>query len=186
MAEDRRRKTTKGPVRTLLRWVFLAIFVIAVLFFLVFFTGGTVTIKDGAMNQTLYPGDKVILDRLSYYVHNPGRGDIVEFTTGEEGGTVLIRRIVGLPGETVQIQDGKVSINGSVLDESAYTVGSVQYAGRASKPLTLPADEYFVMADNRNSNFDSRDPTVGDVSKASIRGRLWLRISPADKLGLVK
>lgn len=185
MTKRRRRRSQKSPLSRLLWWVFFAIFLVIALFVSVLLTGGTVDITDGSMNPSLDIGDRIIEDRLTYLVRDPGRGDIIQFSAGEGNGTVLIRRVVGLPGETVRISDGQVYINSDRLDESAYTAGSVQYSGTASLPLTLSEDEYFVMADNRSSNFDSRDPTVGNVNKADIIGRLWLRISPGERFGRV-
>lgn len=183
MGGRRRKRPRKNPLRTFFRWVLFALFCAAALFFAIVVTGGTVYIADGSMNPTLQEGDKVILDSLCYYVRDPRRGDLVRFPSDSGNSMALIRRIVGLPGETVQIIDGKVFINGAVLDETAYAAGTVRYFGTASVPLTLSEDEYFVMADNRGSNFDSRDPTVGNVSKADISGRLWLRISPIGRMG---
>lgn len=185
MTDRRRRRSRRSPLRTLLRWVFLAFFLVIALFAAVLLTGGTVDITDGSMNPSLGIGDRIIEDRLTYLVRDPQRGDIVQFSAGDGNGSVLIRRIVGLPGETVRIADGQVYINSNKLDESAYMAGSIQYSGTASLPLTLSEDEYFVMADNRSSNFDSRDPTVGNVNKADITGRLWLRIAPKDRFGRV-
>ena len=94
--------------------------------------------------------------------------------------------ILGLPGETVQIdENGKIYINGEVLEEN-YGAETIRSAGRASKPITLGEDEYFVMGDNRNNSKDSRSEDVGNVSRSQIIGRAWVRIWPLSKIGVLK
>ena len=97
-----------------------------------------------------------------------------------------IKRIIGLPGETVQIdENGNIYINGELLEEN-YGAETIQNPGRAAKPITLGDDEYFVMGDNRNNSKDSRSEEVGNVKRSQIIGRAWLRIWPLNKFGLLK
>ena len=128
---------------------------------------------------------------MAYLLLPPARGDVVLFRTsrgetdvssGDQSSSM--RRIIGLPGETVQIMDGKVYINGSVLEED-YCSGEMTYGGTAASALTLGSDEYFVMADNRSNNFDSRDSTVGPVLESDIIGKVWIRLMPYENFGLI-
>lgn len=185
MADRRRGKKRRRPLLAVFGWTLLLLAALFAVFVAAPIASGTVRVEDGAMNPSLQVGDRVTVDRVSYLVKDPARGDIIQFSAGSGVGSVLIRRVIGLPGETVQISDGRIYINGAPLNED-YTVGTIQYSGTAALPLTLSSDEYFVMADNRSSSFDSRDPTVGNVSKADIRGRLFLRVAPAGRFGLVR
>ena len=98
----------------------------------------------------------------------------------------MIKRIIGLPGETVQIdENGNIYINGELLEEN-YGAETIQNPGRAANPITLGDDEYFVMGDNRNNSKDSRSEEVGNVKRSQIIGRAWLRIWPLNKFGLLK
>ena len=150
-----------------------------------------VKVDNGAMSPSINISDTVGVNQLAYLLLRPGRGDIVQFQTSRREGTssssqnpTSIRRIIGLPGETVQILDGIVYINGRPLREE-YTSGEMTYGGMASSALTLSSDEYFLMADNRSNHFDSRDSTVGPVTETEIVGKVWLRVKPYSQFGLI-
>ena len=121
------------------------------------------------------------VDRL----RDPKRYDIVVFPYQYEEDTYYIKRIIGLPGETVQVGGGKVYINGEVLDEH-YGNEEMLNPGIVDEPVTLGEDEYFVLGDNRNHSQDSRDPSVGAVHRKDLLGRAWIRIWPFDKFGVIK
>lgn len=173
-----------GIAGRIFRLILLVLCFLALSFGAVPFLGYTVTVESGAMTPELEIGQKVAVNRAAYILFNPRRGDIVQFHADDHESETYIRRVIALPGETVQIMDGKIYINGNVLEED-YTEESIQYAGIASVQLTLGEREYFLLADNRNNNFDSRDPTVGTVDKSSILGRVWIRISPIQELKLL-
>ena len=103
-----------------------------------------------------------------------------------EENTYYIKRIIGLPGETVQVVDGYVYINGSRLESDIYGNELMDDPMAASQPITLGEDEYFVLGDNRNHSQDSRDPSVGEVKKDTIMGKAWVRIYPFDKMGVIR
>ena len=137
------------------------------------------------MENTLSDGDNLIVDKLTYRFSDPKRYDIIVFPYQYEDNTYFIKRIIGLPGETVQIVDGTIYINGEVLDES-YGREVMKNSGMAADPITLGEDEYFVLGDNRNDSTDSRDPDVGVLKKSDLMGRAWLRIYPFNKFGLLR
>ena len=138
------------------------------------------------MEPKLSNEDNLIVDKISYRFHEPERYDIIVFPFRYEDNTFYIKRIIGLPGETVQIdEEGNILIDGEVLPEG-YGKEVIQSQGRAYEPITLEDDEYFVMGDNRNNSTDSRDPSVGNITREEIVGRAWLRIWPLDKFGLIK
>lgn len=125
------------------------------------------------------------MDKLTYRFSDPKRYDIIVFPYQYEDDTYFIKRIIGLPGETVQIVDGTIYIDGEVLQES-YGREVMRSSGLAADPITLGDDEYFVLGDNRNDSTDSRDPSVGKIKRDQIIGRAWVRIWPLSKIGILR
>ena len=125
-----------------------------------------------------------LVNRLAYDVGKPKRFDIVLFER-EDSGQQNIKRIIGLPGETVQIEDGHIYINGILLDEH-YGIGEEMQGGLAGEVITLSEDEYFVLADNRDSTPDSREPSVRNIKKDDIIGKAIFCIWPLQNIGLVR
>ena len=137
------------------------------------------------MNNTLQDGDNLIVDKISYRFKDPERFDIIVFPYQYQEDTFYIKRIIGLPGETVQIEDGIIYIDGEVLEES-YGKEIMNSAGIASQPIELGEEEYFVLGDNRNNSRDSRDPSVGKIKEDQIIGKAFIRIWPLNKFGILK
>lgn len=135
------------------------------------------------MEPTLSDGDSLIVDKISYRFRDPKRFDIIVFPYKYEKNTYYIKRIIGLPGETVQVTDGYVYINGQKLESDTYGAELMQ---AEASPVTLSEDEYFVMGDNRNHSSDSRDPSVGVIKRKDLMGRAFLRVYPFDKIGVIK
>lgn len=142
------------------------------------------TIVDGqSMENTLSNGDHLYVEKITYRLGLLKRFDIIVFYPyGREHEDYYVKRIIGLPGETVQIIDGKIYINGEILEEN-YGKEPILDPGRAAQPITLGEDEYFVMGDNRNISKDSRYPNVGNVKKENIGGKAFFRVSPLSKFG---
>lgn len=138
------------------------------------------------MYPYLHNKDQLMMDKLSYRIHDPERFDIVVFPVVRDGKEeYYIKRVIGLPGETVQIIDGYVYINGEKLDEN-YGAEVMNDAGRAAEPITLGDDEYFVLGDNRNRSDDSRYENVENLKREKIVGRAWVRIWPLDRICVVR
>jgi signal peptidase I len=144
------------------------------------------TVVDGnSMYPTLYNGDSLIVNKLAYMTGDPQRFDIVIFPVKYDRSTFFIKRIIGLPGETVRIDDaGSIYINGKKLNEH-YGRGKIQDPGLAAKEVKLGDDEYFVMGDNRNFSEDSRFDPVGNIKRKDIAGKITVRIYPLDRYGYV-
>ena len=144
------------------------------------------TIVDGSsMEETLSNGDQLYVEKIFYHFDMLKRFDIIVFYPfGRDNEEYYVKRIIGLPGETIQIKEGMIYINGELIHED-YGMEPIEYAGRAAEPLLLGKDEYFVMGDNRNISKDSRYDAVGNVSKKNIGGRAFLRISPFSKFGTI-
>ena len=135
-------------------------------------------VDGGSMNPLLSDGDNLIVQKVSYYFHEPERFDIIVFELKNEPGTHYIKRIVGLPGERVRVADGMVFINGEPLTDDVYGNAPMEKAYRAREEILLGEDEYFVLGDNRNRSQDSRTVYVGNVEKKQILGKAWLRFWP--------
>lgn len=172
-------------VREIISTAVYLLAVVAVTFLFVQFVGQRTHVNGDSMNVTLEDGDNLIVDKLSYRFSEPERYDIIVFPYQYQEKTYYIKRIIGMPGETVQIIDGMVYIDGEMLDES-YGKEVMQYSGVAGDPIELGDDEYFVLGDNRNNSSDSRDPSVGNIKEDQIIGKAFIRIWPLNKFGILK
>lgn len=160
--------------------------VMVLTFMVVTYVGQRAKVQGGSMEPMLHDGDNLIVDKLSYRFGDPQRFDIIMFPFRYKEKTYYIKRIIGLPGETVYIdQEGVIYINGEVLREF-YGKEIITDPGRAFEPITLGEDEYFVMGDNRNNSSDSRDPVVGNIHRDELIGKAWMRIWPLNKMGMIK
>lgn len=159
--------------------------VLALTFFVVEFIGQRTHVNGDSMNNTLQHGDNLIVDKISYRFKDPERFDIIVFPYKYQEETFYIKRIIGLPGETVEIEDGMIYINGEMLEES-HGKDVMHSSGVAEEPIQLGEDEYFVLGDNRNNSSDSRDPSVGNIKRDDIVGRAFIRIWPFEKFGMLK
>ena len=176
------KKETKKEIFSWI-WTLAVAFVIAL--FLNHYIIVNANVPTGSMENTIQPGDRLIGFRLSYQKEGPKRGDIIIFNYPVDESEIYIKRVIGLPGETVQILDGYVYINGEKLDEN-YGAEVMNDAGRAAEPITLGDDEYFVLGDNRNRSDDSRYENVENLKREKIVGRAWVRIWPLDRICVVR
>ena len=152
---------------------------------IVTFVGQRTKVDGHSMEPTLSDGDNLIVDKLSYRFRDPERYDIIVFPYQHAENTYYIKRIIGLPGETVQVIDGYMYINGKKLDEH-YGAEVMEDPGIAAEPIKLGDDEYFVQGDNRNHSSDSRVASVGVLTRDMLIGRAWVRIYPFNKIGVIK
>lgn len=172
-------------IREIISTVVYLLAVVALTFLFVQYVGQRTHVNGDSMNNTLENGDNLIVDKIGYRFKSPERFDIIVFPYRYQENTYYIKRIIGLPGETVQIENGTIYIDGEVLEES-YGKEVMNSAGIASQPIEIGEDEYFVLGDNRNNSRDSRDPSVGMIPKDEIVGKAFIRIWPFEKFGILK
>ena len=186
MSEEQEKQESKKSTKdTILGYVVWVGAVVLLAWLLITFVAQRTDVNGTSMVPTLEDGDQLICDKISYRFRDPERFDIIIFPYQYQKNTYFIKRVIGLPGETVRIDyDGNIYINGEILDEK-YGLEKMAYPGIAEQEITLGDDEYFVLGDNRNVSEDSRYPDVGLIKRKDIIGRAWLRIYPFSKFGLI-
>lgn len=172
-----------NKLRHVVNWIVDIVVVIAFAWFLVYAFGTQIVIAGHSMHPLLTSEDVVLMDRLAYDFGHPVRFDVVVFQ--REDRKMNVKRVIGLPGETVQIKNDEIYIDGEKLKQPA-GLGRVSLAGLAEKPVKLGEDEYFLLGDNRDSSEDSRFSNIGNVSGSQIQGRVWFRIMPFVKMELIR
>lgn len=181
---DEKNQKMNNTLKEILKTVIYFLILLLIALFIVTFIGQRTVVDGRSMENTLNDKDNLIVDKISYRFKEPKRFDVIVFPYQKRN--YFIKRIIGLPGETVYIdEDGNIFINDLLLKEN-YGKEVIREPGIASRPIVLGEDEYFVLGDNRNDSFDSRFYEVGNVKKENIIGRAWLRIYPFKKIGFVK
>lgn len=184
MAE--KEKEEKVTAKEVVSLILYFVIVIAAMFLIIHYVGQRTEVSGTSMENTLDDGDNLIVDKISYRFHDPERFDIIIFPYQYEDDTYYIKRIIGLPGERVRIdEDGNIYINDEILEES-YGREVIEDPGLAEDEIVLDDNEYFVLGDNRNNSSDSRDPSVGVIYRTDIIGKAWLRIYPFKNFGFIK
>lgn len=183
---DEEKSESVSIARELLGWLFYILIIIGLTYLIVTYIGQRTRVDGSSMETTLSHGDHLLVDKISYRFHEPDRYDIIVFPYLHAENTYYIKRIIGLPGETVQVVDGYTYVNGELLESDIYGAEVMESANMAAEPVVLGEDEYFVLGDNRNHSSDSRDPSVGVIKRENIMGKAWVRIYPFDEIGVIK
>ena len=175
----------KSLFRILFEWVFEILIVILFAYVLVFVFGQSRTNVGQSMDPTLSGGDTVLINVLAYQISSPKTGDIISFKpNGSTNAHAEIKRVIAVPGQTIQIIDGMIYIDEKVYIENG-DYPTITRAGLAADPVYLEEGEYFVLGDNRNNSEDSRNAEIGLVTSDMIEGKVWFVISPAEHRGFV-
>lgn len=169
--------------KELLSWIMIFVVAIGAAFLINRFVIVNATVPTGSMENTIMPGDRIIGLRFAYINSDPKRGDIVIFKFPDDESQNFVKRVIGLPGEHIRIEDGKIYINGKQLDDT-YAKEAWDYT--ADEEFVVPADSYFMMGDNRNNSEDSRFWNNKYVKKNKILGKAVFRYWPFGSFGKLK
>ena len=173
---EKEKKINKSTIHEILSTLFYCGVAVFLAFVLVFSVGMKISMVGVSMEPALYNGQEVLINRFIYKITSPKRGDVIAFLpNGNQNSHYYLKRIVGLPGESIQIIDGYVYINGERLSEDEYD--KMADYGIAGNEIQLGSDEYFVLGDNRNMSEDSRSGNIGAVKKDTIAGKAWFHLS---------
>lgn len=184
--------------RTILLLAVHVIAAISIAWFIVWGFGQNQVMVGQSMQPTIEPDETVAIDRIAYHFNYPERYDVIlyynedviadDYEASKDNDVVpevSIKRIIGLPGETVRIADGRVYINEVPLDDGS-EFNRISLAGIADKPIKLDEDEYFVVGDNHQASEDSRYEKIGNIARYRIIGKVWLRLKPFNKFGRIE
>ena len=181
-----RRKFNLPLFKEIISWILSLAIVICLAYVLVVFFGIRTNVVGQAMEQTLEDNDEILVNKFAYIVSKPKAGDVVVFLpNGNKKSHYYIRRVVAVPGDTVQVKDGALYVNDEIYKEKV-DVASMEDAGIAADPIKLGSDEYFVLGDNRNNSEDSRYANIGNVKKEYIIGKAWFRFAGIGDFGMIK
>ena len=180
MTQRKSRDAKRSIIKELLQWAAAFIAAIAAALLINNFVLVNAQIPSSSMEDTIMPGDRVFGNRLAYVLGEPERFDIIIFRYPDDESQLFIKRIIGLPGETVEIRDGHIYINGS--DTPLEDVETKEPMEGSFGPYTVPEDCYFVMGDNRNNSRDSRYWEHTFVTEDEILGKAVFRYWPVNKM----
>ena len=174
-----KKKVNMSVVKEVCVWIIEIAITLLVAFTLVYFVGLRTSVVGQSMAETLNGGDEILVNRFMYKVIGPKANDVIVFLpNGNEKSHYYVKRVIGVPGDTVQIKNGRIYVNGTEFTEKV-DVASIEDAG-------LAADEYFVLGDNRNNSEDSRYANIGNIKREYIIGKAWFVISTGDRFGFIK
>ena len=181
----KKKKISVVIVREIITWIFGIFASVFVAFVVVYAVGMSTGVVGVSMEPALYNGQQVLINRYAYLLSSPKVNDVVVFLpNGNKNSHYYIKRIVALPGDTVQIIGGRLYVNSVYIGDGFDKMAD---AGIAENPLTLGTDEYFVLGDNRNNSEDSRSANIGPVKGVDIIGEVWFHMGTDDEgIGFVK
>jgi signal peptidase I len=180
-----RKKFDIEKFKEAMTWIVQIIAVVFIAYVCVSFFGIRSNVVGQAMAKTLNSGDQVLINKFIYIISSPKAGDIVVFLpNGNEKSHYYVRRVIGVPGDTVQIKNGAVYVNDRLFNEKI-EVSAMEDAGIANEEIKLGKNEYFVLGDNRNNSEDSRYANIGNIKEEYIVGQAWFRLESEDGMGFI-
>lgn len=182
----RKKGVNTERVKAVLLWIGEILLTIGVAAVLVYYFGVRIPVVGQSMSGTLENGETILVNRFAYQLFQPKPNDIIVFLpNGNKKSHYYIKRVIAVPGDTVQIMDGKVYVNGREFEEQIENP-YIENGLLAEEPIEVGEDEYFVLGDNRGNSEDSRYANIGNVKKEHIAGQAWLLVSPLERFGLIK
>ena len=181
----KRRKMKLSTAKSAAAWAVEILIVLLVAFVLVYCAGMRVTMVGNSMASTVSDGSQILVNRFIYNVKSPKSGDVIVFLpNGNEKSHYYVKRVIGVPGDKVQIKSGLLYVNGELYDTE--DTDTIKNAGVAEEEITVGEDEYLVLGDNRNSSEDSRYANIGNIKKEYIKGKAWFVVRPFKKMGRIR
>ena len=180
-----KKKVNLPVMKNAVVWMLEIAIVLAIAFVFVYYIGFRTSVVGQSMAPTLENKQEILVNRFIYSISDPKPNDIVVFLpNGNEKAHYYVKRVIGVPGDTVQIKDGAVYVNGELFEEKVETAAILD-AELASEKIVLEEDEYFVLGDNRNNSEDSRYANIGNGKKEYMIGKAWFIVSPYQKFGFI-
>ncbi|MBD5468980.1 MAG: signal peptidase I [Lachnospiraceae bacterium] len=177
---QKKKKLNRSVLRECATVAFCMAVAVFLAFVIIYCIGIKTSVIGDSMSPTLTNGQEILINQLVYTVSSPKRGDVIVFLpNGNQNAHYYVKRVVGLPGETVQIRNGQVYIDGERYHGMEYD--KISDAGIAEYPVTLEKNEYFVLGDNVNSSEDSRSANIGVVHGDDIIGKAWFHMKGANE-----
>lgn len=183
---QKEKKISNEKLKMAGEWIFLAVVAFLLAFVIVYAVGLRTSVVGASMEPELSNGQEILINRILYNFINPREGDVVVFKpNGNENAHYYVKRVIGVPGDSIWIKDGILYLNGEPMEDTFSD--KIEDAGIAKEEIVLAEDEYFLMGDNCNNSEDSRSANIGNVSKSSIVGKAWFHMASAgDGLGRIK
>lgn len=184
---QKKKRLNPRMIKDILEVLVGSVVAVFLAFVIIFSVGMRTSVIGDSMEPALYNGQEILMNRIIYRLSTPKRGDVIVFLpNGNQNSHFYVKRVVGLPGEAVQIRDGRVYIDGLLLNEDDL-LDEMADPGIAQNELLLGQDEFFVLGDNRNSSEDSRSGNIGAVRKDTIVGKAWFHMAAGDvSVGLIE
>ena len=181
-----RRKFDVEKFKDIMAWTIQIAAVVFMAYVCVSCFGVRTNVVGQAMSETLNNGDQVLINKFGYLISSPKAGDVIVFLpNGNEKSHYYVRRVIGVPGDIVQIKDGAVYVNGALYDEKIDGLAAIEEAGIASEEIKLEDHEYFVLGDNRNNSEDSRYANIGNIKEEYIVGKAWFLLESEKGMGFI-
>lgn len=166
-------------------WAFTVVIAVFISFVVITFVGERTGVSGYSMEPALKDKDSVLVDKLTYRFRDPERFEVVVFPNPADRKESLVKRVIGLPGETVEIRSEQVYVNGQKISHD-YSKDHMTLPINVEGRITLKDDEYFILGDNRNNSMDSRDIRVGPIYRKEIKGRVIFRLFPIWHAGRIR
>lgn len=184
---NKRKKLNSSTIKEIWSWIFWVVVSVFLAFVATFAFGSKTSVIGVSMEPNLYNGQEILINRFQYEIVPPKRGDVIVFLpNGNVNSHYYVKRVVGLPGESIQIKEGKIFIDGVML-ENGFNYDKIADGGNAKNEVLLGTGEYFVLGDNVNSSEDSRSASLGTIRRDTILGKAWFRMASGDSgMGFVE
>ncbi len=181
---QKKKVLTPKLIKEIISWITITIFAVILAFGFNFAFGMQVKVIGDSMEPSAYNGQPVLINKIIYIVSGPKKGDIIAFLpNGNANSHYYVKRVVGTPGDKIQIIDGALYVNDEIRMEDSDMYDKMEDAGIAANPIKLQSGEYFVLGDNRNSSEDSRSANIGIVKSGMIVGKAWFKLKSEDARG---